>query len=434
MNFKIHRGTQEIGGSCVEIWTEKTRILVDFGMPLVEHDGSEFDPKKYAGLGTKELVSKNILPDVEGIYKDAAGLINGVLISHPHQDHYGFVSFLHDDLRYYLGEASYRIINTANLFVSKDPLFSNHVFIEREKPFVIGDLKITPYWMDHSAFDAYAFLIEGDEKSIFYSGDFRGHGRKTEAYQRFLRYAPKNVDYLLLEGTMIGRSISREKTEDELQTNFEVLFKQNKLNLVSVSGQNIDRLVSIYKACNAAGKTLVIDPYIANILKDAARFARIMHPSHSFSNIKVLFPWFLTGRMLDAKHEELIFPLTPFKIVREEINQDPGKYAVCIRPSLKFELEQMPNIGGGNHIYSQWEGYLKKDYTKKIVDYLANRGYAFHQIHTSGHADIPTLKEFVNAIQPKHIVPIHTFGGGEYGRIFDTPVKELKDGEDFQIN
>ena len=35
MNFKIHRGTQEIGGSCVEIWTESTRIVVDFGMPLV---------------------------------------------------------------------------------------------------------------------------------------------------------------------------------------------------------------------------------------------------------------------------------------------------------------------------------------------------------------------------------------------------------------
>ena len=47
MNFKIHRGTQEIGGSCVEIWTDTTRILVDFGMPLVNKDGSEFDFEKY---------------------------------------------------------------------------------------------------------------------------------------------------------------------------------------------------------------------------------------------------------------------------------------------------------------------------------------------------------------------------------------------------
>lgn len=25
MNFKIHRSTKEIGGSCVEIWTEATQ-------------------------------------------------------------------------------------------------------------------------------------------------------------------------------------------------------------------------------------------------------------------------------------------------------------------------------------------------------------------------------------------------------------------------
>ena len=212
MNFTIHRGTQEIGGSCVEIQTSKTRILIDFGMPLIERDGSEFDARDYDGLNSRELISKKVLPDIDGIYKDADKLIDGLLISHPHQDHYGFVTYLHPDLKYYLGEASFRIINTANLFVNKSPIFAKHVFFERERPFVIGDLKITPYWMDHSAFDAYAFLIEGDGKSIFYSGDFRGHGRKTEAYKRFLRYAPKNVDYLLLEGTMIGRSDLSEKT------------------------------------------------------------------------------------------------------------------------------------------------------------------------------------------------------------------------------
>jgi ribonuclease J len=33
MKFKIHRGTNEIGGSCVEVRTESARILLDFGMP-----------------------------------------------------------------------------------------------------------------------------------------------------------------------------------------------------------------------------------------------------------------------------------------------------------------------------------------------------------------------------------------------------------------
>ena len=32
MNLTIHRGTHEIGGSCVEVESGKTRILLDFGM------------------------------------------------------------------------------------------------------------------------------------------------------------------------------------------------------------------------------------------------------------------------------------------------------------------------------------------------------------------------------------------------------------------
>lgn len=34
MTLTIHRGTHETGGSCVEIRTDKAKILIDLGMPL----------------------------------------------------------------------------------------------------------------------------------------------------------------------------------------------------------------------------------------------------------------------------------------------------------------------------------------------------------------------------------------------------------------
>ena len=34
MTLTIHRGTHEIGGSCVEIRTDKAKILIDLCMPL----------------------------------------------------------------------------------------------------------------------------------------------------------------------------------------------------------------------------------------------------------------------------------------------------------------------------------------------------------------------------------------------------------------
>ena len=71
MRVCIHRGTKEIGGTCVEIESSSTRIVLDVGLPLDATSPDEVPLHPIAGFET---------PD--------ASLL-GVVISHPHQDHYG---------------------------------------------------------------------------------------------------------------------------------------------------------------------------------------------------------------------------------------------------------------------------------------------------------------------------------------------------------
>ena len=82
MKFKIHRGTKEIGGSCVEVWTENTRILLDFGMPLVERDGKEFDFSKFKEMNPQELIGHGVLPDIKGLYNETDKLIDEIGRAH----------------------------------------------------------------------------------------------------------------------------------------------------------------------------------------------------------------------------------------------------------------------------------------------------------------------------------------------------------------
>ncbi|HEY5507071.1 MAG TPA: MBL fold metallo-hydrolase RNA specificity domain-containing protein [Paludibacter sp.] len=87
-----------------------------------------------------------------------------------------------------------------------------------------------------------------------------------------------------------------------------------------------------------------------------------------------------------------------------------------------------------NLIYSLWNGYLPKSYTKKFIDYLRKRKFTQYDIHTSGHADIGALKQMVEAIKPKAIVPIHTFNANDYQRIFAlNSVVLMNDGEVRQV-
>lgn len=430
MNFKIHRGTKEIGGSCVEIWTDKTRILLDFGMPLVEKDGSQFDFNKYKALSPVDLVNQGILPDIKGLYDKMEQSIDAVIISHPHQDHFGLINFIHRDILFYLGEATHKIIGLNNIFTSQDIQLKNTSYFQRSTPFQIGDIKITPFWADHSAFDSYSFLVEANGKSIFYSGDFRSHGRKAGAFYWFTHNAPKNVNYLLLEGTSIGRSNKPFKTEPEIKNELYDVFKEKgKINLVYTSGQNIDRITSVFKACKSLEKTLVVDVYIAKVLKDLSKYAGIPYPAESFKNIKVMFPYYTSKRLKNKGLEKILYQFKKYKITKEEISSQAKNIVMIVRNSMKKDLEKISGIDGGNLIYSLWEGYLKNRSTKIFIEYLINRKFKMYKIHTSGHADRNTLIKMAAVVNPEYIVPIHTFESKTYKTIFKQPVVELNDGE-----
>lgn len=72
MRVCIHRGTKEIGGSCVEIDSEGKRLVLDVGLPL----------------SADQKTAESLLPPVAGFDTPDETLL-GVVISHPHQDHYG---------------------------------------------------------------------------------------------------------------------------------------------------------------------------------------------------------------------------------------------------------------------------------------------------------------------------------------------------------
>jgi len=430
LSFKIHRGTKEIGGSCVEIWTEDKRILLDFGMPLVEANGDKFNFNRYKDLKSSQLVEKGILPDIEGLYDNSKDIIDAIIISHPHQDHYGLANFINDNVQYYLGEATHKIIELNNIFTPQEIYLKNINYFETEKSFEIGDISITPYLVDHSAFDSYSFLVEANGKSLFYSGDFRSHGRKSKVFYWFTHNAPQNVDYLLLEGTTISRGQERFKTETEIENELIELFKQKgKINLIYTSGQNIDRLTSIYRACIRSGKILVIDVYIAKVLKELSKYANIPYPSSNFKNLKVMFTYFVSNRLGNHGNKKILYEFKKFKITRDEIGNQSKNIVMIVRPSMKSDLEKIETIDNGNLIYSMWEGYLDKPNTKEFIDYLNNKKFKLYKIHTSGHADTKTLKKLVEAIKPKNIVPIHTFEADKYKDIFTEQIVLLEDKE-----
>ena len=427
MYFKIHRGTSEIGGSCVEIGAGQTRIIVDFGLPLVTKSGDDFNFNKHVKKSTDDLVSEKILPDISGLYGSGQRKIDGVLISHAHADHFGLSEYIDKSIKFYLSEATHEIIKINSVFTNQNIHLQNTQYFKSQVKFSIGDIEITPYSMDHSAFDGYGFLIEAEGKKMFYSGDFRAHGRKDKVFKWFTHNAPKDVDYLFLEGTSLGRAGQDSKSEYDMEKELIKIFKNSEgINLIYTSGQNIDRLVSIYKACMKANKTLVVDVYVAKVLKTLNKFASLPYPSKAYKFLKVIYPYYTCKRLKDKTN---LYEFRSYKITKEEIDRNPKNIIMVVRPSMKKDLEKLKNIDGGRLIYSMWKGYKNKTNTKEFLDYLRKRKFQQIDLHTSGHADHDALQQMVDAINPQFIVPIHTFQKDKYKDVFNVPVKEINDGD-----
>ena len=437
MHFCIHRGSSEIGGSCVEIFTKTTRIVVDLGMPLVDRQGDDFDSHSLKNKKVKQLIDEKILPDIEGLY-DQNNPVDGLLISHPHQDHYGLLKYITGGVPVYLGKATHELIKIGGLFANNEIEIKNPQYFSAWKSFTIGDIKITPYLMDHSAFDSYLFLIEGEGKRLIYSGDFRSHGRKGKLFEHFKTLNLGAVDVLLMEGTVVSREEHyKNKPENFIEQEIEKLFKESKPNLVYASGQNIDRIVSLYRAAKRNKKIFVIDLYQAAVLEKVTKFTRnktIPYPSASFPEIRVYFPQNQISRLYSKDRNDIINRLYRYRIKVEEISKLASRIVMLVRPSYKNEKKLFSGIKNGNIVYSLWSGYLKKPYTSSFIDLLENKyGYTMHHIHTGGHADVQTLQELVEAVNPKQLVPMHTFSPEVFKDFFNAEVRLTKDGEIIKV-
>jgi len=430
MKVIIHRGAKEIGGSCVELISSNSRILIDFGMPLVNQNKEPFEADSVAGKSIDELKTEKTLPDVKGLYKNEKPKLDAILVSHSHLDHYGLLNFANNEIPVYISKGAKELVEVTNIFVNKNIQLPNSQIIKHESPFHIKDFKITPYLVDHSAFDAFAFLIEAEDKRVFYSGDFRGHGRKAILFERIIQKPPKNIDCLLMEGSMLGRNETPYKNEEDIEARIvEILKEQNNVTFLFFSSQNIDRLVSAYRACLKTGVTFVIDIYTAFILQKLRKVSEKI-PQFDWEKIRVKFFKYHADKLAGAGHKELLYIYNKQKIDMDELNEKKNKILMLARDNSIFPsiIKNIDAPEGAKIIYSMWEGYL----TEKFRCYCKSKGLVIEQVHTSGHAVLNDLQRFAKALNPKSLVPIHTFMPRSYLELFEN-VNIVHDGEIFVI-
>ena len=408
MRICIHRGTQEIGGTCIEVEARGKRIVLDVGLPLDAPD---------------EHAHERLLPPIAG-FRESDDSLLGVVISHPHQDHYGLARRIGPDVPVYIGKDAHNILRAASAYVPNGHAFASPRFIAHQTPVDIGPFRITPYLVDHSAFDAYALLVEAGGKRVFYSGDFRAHGRKAKLFDSIIKHPPRDIDVLLMEGTTIGRAGTTEgfATETDLEWDFVRTFKQTKgIHFVWTSSQNIDRIVTIFRAAKQTGRALVIDLYTAVVL---AATGRDNIPQSHWDGVKLYVPY---SQRVFIKKNKLFDDLKRHganRIFPEDLPRLRGRAVMLFRPLTMRDRGVCAALDGAAFTYSMWDGYLKDESGQGVLKWLDVNGIPRKIIHTSGHASVADLQRFAAALNPRQLVPIHSFETNRFAEFFDNVVRQ----------
>ena len=437
MDIKIHRGLEQIGGCITEISTATTRIFIDMGQNL-------------PGVG-EPTTSEEDRQMVEDIFAQNRKEHEAVFYTHSHEDHIGLFRYVPEGVPQFIGEGAKEImiaknesiidtilkVNMINRFKLKTDDKPEEKAAEEQaatrapnhngmlqrlkafntwqrpkphtapRPIEVGDIRVTPFFCSHSAYDCYMLLIEADGKRIWHTGDFREHGYLGKGLMPTIRHYATDIDILITEGTMLGRT-DQCIHEREVSRRMALAMEAFKYVVVLASSTDIERLASIKQAARLAKK----DYYISNrfMKKTMSIFTR-----REASNSKGLFDFHpktlkagILGRMMCKRGFVFIATASQLTYVKN--------YCKGINPSEVLL------------IYSAWDGYYKDPEQAKANPFYKQFRDAFDNvvdIHTSGHADRETLAKVITAINPKEaIIGIHKDPGTSL-KSLDLP-EELK--------
>ena len=346
LSCKILDGEGRIGANLIEIGYRKTKLLVECGL--------ELEPTE-PGKTIREKVLRS--------------RYDACLVSHCHADHAGLIDKIEKKTTVYIGPTAKRILQ-----ITEKKRYDNVLTFNGQTD--IGGITVTPYLCDHSAMDSYMLCFSANGKNILYTGDFRGHGRKS--YSALLSRLPQ-VDILICERT--NPDGVKAWSEAKLQEKFEESMRENCDVYVLTGTLNADRIVTIYKACRKTRRPLLVDDSQAYRLN--AIGGSIPHP-RSHKEIKVVHP----------------------SATRKFSGMPP--YTMLVRSSMTDALDKLldtrPNA---TLIYSMWSGYREKEDIKRLLGIFERRNCPIYTLHTSGHADGDAIQKLIDAVNPKETIFVH---------------------------
>jgi len=438
-------GFNEVGKNMTAVDLGEDVIVFDCGLylpPIVELEESErvYSEKRLRQIGavpSDELLDSLNLRDK----------VRAILLGHAHLDHIGALPFVANRYNADIIGTPFTIEVLKTLIADEDQHFKNKLKTVQPNSFCIVQGKRKKYKVEfinitHSTIQTSMIALHTDEGIVLYSNDFKFDNNpilgKKPNYERLKEIGKEGVKVMIVDSLYSGdeRKTASEKVARTLLE--EVMLTTNNENagvFVTTFSSHIARLKSIVEFGKQLNRKIVflgrsLNKYVASAARvDLCPFVNDIDIG-TYKN------------QVEKKLKNISKNRKDYLVVCTGHQGEPGSMMDRLsRNKLPFQFN------GGDHVIfssSVIPTKINIENREQLDLRLRKKGVRlFNNIHVSGHAGREDLRDFINLVNPEHIIPAHgshdkispMIGlAEEMGYKNNKNIHLLNDGQKFEVN
>lgn len=402
-------GFNEVGKNMVLIDLGEDAIILDAGFYLpaiasLEESERVYSEKKFRSIGA--------IPD--DTILDRLGLRNkvrAIIPSHAHLDHIGAIPYISNRYNADIISTPFTIeviknllddekINLKNRLIAVHPNSCYYVN-GKNKKYKIDFINIT-----HSTIHSSLVAIHTQEGIILYSNDFKLDdnpilGQKPN-YEKIKEISKEGVKLLICDSLYSGdkRKTASEKVARTMLE--DVLLSTDSRNqglIVTTFSSHIARLKSITDFGKKLNRKII---FMGRSLAKYTNSAVRVNSCPFRKDIEIV----AFKKHLEKKIKQISKNREEYMIVCTGHQGEPGSILDRIaKGKLNYQLNRNDHLVFSSSIIPT---QINIENREALDSKLKKRGVRiFNNIHVSGHAGREDLRDFINLVNPEHIIPAH---------------------------